>query len=89
MNVRELIDILEDYDDDTEVLFAHQPSWPLAETVAAVVPDPEIECGGDCADGECDHEMTDGQDPVVWIVAGGHPDDRSPYAPAALFESIG
>lgn len=32
-----LEDIAEQYGDDTKVLAAHQPSWPLAETIANIV----------------------------------------------------
>ena len=39
MNVRELIELLDDYDPEAPVLIAHQPSWPLAEVVAGVVED--------------------------------------------------
>lgn len=36
MNVGELKELLEDVSDDTELRIAHQPSWPLALTVAGV-----------------------------------------------------
>ena len=37
MSVQELIDELADYDDDAEVRFLAQPSWPFEYTIAAVV----------------------------------------------------
>ena len=37
MTVRELIDILEGYDDDGQVLFAVQPNWPFEYSIADVV----------------------------------------------------
>lgn len=49
MNVGELLEMLEDVDPQTELRVAHQPSWPLALTVAAVrYPGDdadELECG--------------------------------------------
>lgn len=71
--VRELIEELENYDPEAPVLIAHQPSWPLAEVVAHVTTDD-------------DPETDDPNDAAVWIVAGGHPSDRSPYAPGFVFE---
>jgi hypothetical protein len=37
MTVQELIDELESCDDDAEVRFLAQPSWPFEYTIAAVV----------------------------------------------------
>ncbi len=37
MNVRELIEELEGFDEDTEVRLAFQPSWPLQYHVADVI----------------------------------------------------
>lgn len=37
MNVRELKQILDDLDDDTEVRIAHQPSWPFEYSISEVV----------------------------------------------------
>jgi hypothetical protein len=82
MQIMELIEELERIAEDhpdAEVQIGHQPSWPLRETVAAVVPDVDaVEAEGD---GE---EASD----VVWIVAGGHPDSGTPYAPKSLWELI-
>ena len=86
MNVAQLRDLLESYDDDAIVMIAHQPAWPLAETVAAV-------CTlDDVADVDDDPEDPDRDNPdadrnVVWIVAGGQRSDPSPYAPDAIFQS--
>jgi hypothetical protein len=78
--VGELIALLEDYDPESPIMIAHQESWPLAETVASVVGDTEV------ADEET-YEAGSAADPeTVWIVAGGHAWDRSPYAPRAVFE---
>lgn len=37
MNVRDLIQLLEDYDEDTEVRIAEQPSWPFENDITDVV----------------------------------------------------
>ena len=37
MTVRELIDILERYDGDGQVLFVVQPNWPFEYSIADVV----------------------------------------------------
>jgi len=42
MKVRELIDLLEDFDQEAEVRLACQPSWPLAFNVAGAVADSEL-----------------------------------------------
>lgn len=71
MKVHELIDQLQEMDPEREVMIAHQPSWPLAETVAGVVAE-----GGEDAEAES----------VVWVVAGGHHEELSPYAPHEVFD---
>lgn len=92
MIVRDLLRLLESMDPDSRVLLAHQPSYPLQEVVSNVVEftpgeDAECEeCGGEAR--YCDCDTDDGRDeemPVVYLVAGGHPDDASPYAPRAVF----
>jgi hypothetical protein len=96
MNVRELIEILEDADEDATVLLAHQPSWPLQFTVAGVYDPAETpaECDRhgiayeptECA--QCD-ELTDDRNRqdggVVYIVEGSHPDH--PYAPRQAWDN--
>ena len=90
VTVGDLIAALENYDPETPVMIGHQPSWPLAETVAGVVgPDDRETCH--LADHEeCDLEdgyHVDDEGPeTVWLVAGGHAWDRSPYAPRAIFD---
>jgi len=71
-----------DAEGDRPVLLAHQPSWPLAETIAGIVP------SEDTYDPEDDPGADPGDQPV-WIVAGGHPDNRSPYAPSHLWDLAG
>lgn len=83
MKVSTLREILEGYEDDADVMIAHQPSWPLAETVRCVTTLEEVE-EYDEEEGEDDD---DEERKVVWIVAGGADYKRSPYAPRSVFES--
>ena len=88
--VRDLREMLQDYDDDTEVLIVHQESWPLALVVDRMVSDDEIAADSDVYDERVLDEREADEDAdgpgVVWIVAGGHPWDRSPYGPKAAFQ---
>jgi hypothetical protein len=74
--VQDLLDLLEGYDPDTPVMIAHQPGWPLAETLAGVAH----------RDHDDDLDAEDHGDDILWLVAGGHPWDRSPYAPRWVFD---
>jgi hypothetical protein len=56
--VGELMAALEDYDPDTPIRWAAQPSWPFEYTLGAVVRTPEDD----------DTEPTDS--PVVWLGEG-------------------
>lgn len=113
MNVADLQRQIETYlecggDPDADVMIAHQPTWPLAETLAGVVDSTEIQredtdedecpsCGRHVlapAGENCQEEHTDPetyaqeQGPkTLWLVAGGHAYDRSPYAPREVFDS--
>jgi hypothetical protein len=98
-NLRQMIEALEEiaeqYGDDTQVLAAHQPNYPLAECISALVitqvSNGEL-VGDEDADGEAD---PDDAVPVVWVLLGGHPEYgdnawTSPYASSALWdESVG
>jgi len=77
MTVRELIELLEEYDGDYEVLLAHQPSWPLQFTVSHVISHEEILENNYDEDEDEESEPED----VVYIVEGEHPRELSPYAP--------
>jgi hypothetical protein len=93
MKVRDLIELLENYDDDADVMVAHQPSYPLAETLAGVASndDREAECpehdGYLVGHAGCDLEPESDDETIVWLVAGGHHWDRSPYAPRWVFDA--
>jgi hypothetical protein len=80
MKVGELLELLEQMNPETEVMIAHQPSWPLAEQVVAVIPSEEG------PGPEVDEEVD--ECPVVWLVADGHARDRSPYAPRWVFDQV-
>ncbi len=87
MKVQELRELLENYEDNDVVLIAHQPSWPLQEVLQSVVSTEEIEVeeeeveGIDANEDEEDEELPR----YVYLVAGGHPYDTSPYAPRGVF----
>lgn len=81
MTVRELINLLEDYDEHAEVRIAHQPRWPFEYSIGDVVA-----CdGGD--DDERDDEDAAGEDgpPVVYIGEG----DQLGYLPGAAARELG
>lgn len=78
MKVAALMEALERLDPDAEVLIAHQPSWPLQERLADVVDSDDLDVR--------DEDDPDRGPAVVYLVAGGHPHNGSPYAPRAVFE---
>jgi hypothetical protein len=96
--VGDLIALLDCYDPATPVMLAHQPAWPLAETIGAVVGPDDQACPDHFVGAETLRCQTCGQgvspdddepgDGTVWLVAGGHAWDRSPYAPAWVFEAV-
>jgi len=101
MTVADLISTLEDYDPSATVMIAHQPSWPLAEILGGVAGPQDNEQNQACPEHDgwlighpgCDYEPNEDEDEaaaenVVWLVAGGHAYDRSPYAPRWVFEGI-
>ena len=57
MNKRELLELLEGVDYDTEIRCAHQPSWPFEYSIADVHIHEMA-----CEDGEVD--------PIVYLVEG-------------------
>ena len=84
MTVRELKDLLDDYDDGLEVRLAHQPSYPLESTIAGVASRRECAAEAACENDDCDgtldehgrclrcgeqHEVESGPD-VVYIAEG-------------------
>jgi hypothetical protein len=94
MNVGELRELLEDYEDDVEVAIATQPAWPLAFEVGEVIEiDPHVPEDEDEEDeepenelGDMDRDHHDGKH-IVWITTGSGlwPD---PYAPRRLFGDL-
>lgn len=79
MNVKELINYLEDYNPEAEVQIAIQPSWPLALPLGEVLGNPPK------YDEETDTQSFDDCDKIVWLVEGAGLLDY-PYAPKSLFD---
>lgn len=84
MRVRDLIAALENYDEDTEVLVAQQPSWPLQFVLSGVVSTEDL-----AEEGYLDEEAEPTEEAVLYLVAGEHPHKLGPYAPSAVFEFQG
>lgn len=80
MNVGQLRDMLENYDDDQDVMIAYQPSWPLAAELADVTTLEDLGLPEAELDGLHHGDKPD----VVWFVAGGAP-YPDPYAPGVVF----
>jgi len=78
--VRDLLEMLERFDPGSPIMIAHQPSWPLAETLAAVVD------AGDIPEAERDDDEPDHDPATVWLVAGGQSYGTHPHAPSWVFE---
>lgn len=72
MKVRELIEALEEYDGELEVLIAHQPSYPLEARVLRVSSLSDIDEEG---------ELPEGTEDTVYVVAR----ESSGYASRRLF----
>jgi hypothetical protein len=95
MLVRDLIEELEQFDPDTEVRIAQQPSWPFEYGIDAIIEvdtksDHCTECGYEWpvhAEKGCDEtEPADPETPtVVYIVEG----DQLAYLPGVASEAIG
>jgi hypothetical protein len=85
VKLRELIDMLEDFDQEAEVRLACQPSWPLAFNVAGAVADSEL---ADFVDERDTDDVPEPARNVVWIVQGDHPHEEDPYAPKACWPAV-
>lgn len=84
--IQELEELAEQVGNDTIVMIAHQPSWPLQENVDRPILLSEAirEAAGDeDEDPEEDGDFTE----VVYLVATGHEYGMSPYAPRSVFTS--
>jgi hypothetical protein len=104
--LRELINLLEevaeDTGDETRVLLAFQPSYPLQFEVAGIsVPEApdhyELKAIVEDNDGEISmaqaeeiwrEEHGTPAENVVYIVEGGHPDDLPPYGSRETWENV-
>lgn len=84
--VGDLIRALQDQDASAPLRVAHQPNWPLRETVGGVttIGQTGYEEEPDPTDPHAEREAS-----VVWLVLNGHPSgDESPYAPRQVFENV-
>ena len=66
MKVRELIDLLSEYQEDAEVRIVTQPRWPLEHGVAGVVSKSEI----DAFEAEDDEDPPEPEVDVVYLLEG-------------------
>ena len=82
MTLSELVRLLEECAEqypEAEVRLAFQPQWPLRLDIHGVVANVDM----DAEDG--DGETDGARENIVWIVAGGHPYNESPYASKELW----
>lgn len=87
MNVRELIEMLEDYDQEAEVMLVSQPQWPMAHHLAGLADESEMAGEKKCDEHDfynCD-ECAEEAPNVVWLVEGDQRHD-DPYGPRAAFD---
>ncbi len=87
MNVRDLIERLQDCDPTAEVLLATQPSWPMQSRLRGVTSGDDIAVDETCevhGDFNCDDCIAANGDPVVYLVEGTHP--AHPHAPRAAWD---
>ena len=84
MEVRELIELLEQYDEDAEVRVALQPSWPLRASVQNVICSEELR-NLDGEGGPLDPDA-DLEEAFVWIAVDQvSSSSENPYAPRAAW----
>lgn len=80
MTVQELIDMLQDFDADTEVRVAYQSHYPIRAKIANVT---EIEPDEDWTEEENAEDTS-----FVWIALSDHiGHNESPYAPSAAWSN--
>jgi hypothetical protein len=90
MNVRQLIEALEELaeqaGDDTIVLVAHQPGYPLQLDLDRALLLSEAKESAYERDYDEEDEEEAEEDDVVYLVATEHPYKQGPYAPRCVFE---
>lgn len=81
MNVRELRELLEQYDDDAEVRVAFQPHYPLRAVVQNVASSDEVYANA------VDDDDSDPDEDFVWLAVDqvSAYAAESPYAPKAAW----
>jgi hypothetical protein len=90
VQVREPIDVLEQYDEDAEIRVAFQPSWPLRGKVANVVSSDEIrddDNDPEYADPDAERDPADPvREDFVWIAVDQvSSSSENPYAPKEVW----
>jgi hypothetical protein len=92
MNVRQLIEALEELaeqaGDDTIVLVAHQPGYPLQLDLdrAALLSESKLSTDESDYDEDGDVDEDGDAEDVVYLIATEHPYKQGPYAPRCVFE---
>lgn len=84
MNVRDLIERLNDLDPEAEVLIASQPSWPMQNKLTGVASAEDVQAETACEDHETYNCPLCEVPPIIYLVEGSSPDQ--PYAPRAAWE---
>lgn len=83
MNVGELMAILEQFDENTEVRLMFQPNYPLQFTLYGVYEDqgvPHPEDYDDLPKEEvAEFIAKNTKEPIIYLLEGDHPYDDSPY----------
>lgn len=74
LTVGQLIELLKEYPDSTEVRIAHQPQWPFQYHIKGVVSDADLTV--------CQHTA---DIPVLWLVEGALIDTLAPEVWEAEF----
>jgi len=70
MKVKQLMELLEDYAPDAEVLIASQPNWPFEVELAGVVARAECNEPGEDGDDAPESARIDGTPTDVFLVEG-------------------
>jgi hypothetical protein len=100
MNVQELLDVLEGFEPESQVMLAFQPSWPMQYHLGELV-----EVSGECnvdEDGRCEthgdqfesteaveaHLSSKAGSLTVYLGEGGQPWD-APYLPSETIAALG
>lgn len=84
MKVRDMIDMLSDFEPNAELMVVTQPTYPVNVLPLGVWTDD----GGEDEDEDHDEDGERELDPRVYIVTGSSPHDN-PYGPHRAFDEVG